>query len=108
MVVAMGMVLIGTALADPKLPKLPGQWVWLDPDNNKHPFTIAVQDGGRSYLLTDHAQQTGTAVYNRTLNRYDVVAGPLKGYGFYIPELKKFVLVTDTGSVALYHEETPK
>ena len=84
-----------------------GEWHWIDPHGKKHPMSI--KDLGRKgvFVFTDHADQTGIAVFNEKTNRFDILDGRLKGEAFYIPERKKFVLVTVTGSVALYHQGAP-
>ncbi|MBX9623184.1 MAG: hypothetical protein K2X82_05165 [Gemmataceae bacterium] len=103
--VAAGAVLASgsEARAEHRPPKLWHTWVWLDPEQHAHRFTIEDLGSG-AFKLKDHTGQTGTATFNRDLNRFDVVEGPLKGYGFHIPEFKQFVLVTKTGSIALYKE----
>jgi hypothetical protein len=88
-------------------PELSEDWHWKDPAGTSYPFTVAkVKDG--IYLLTDHAKQSTVALWNDAKKRFDLIKGPLAGEGFYIPERKKFVVVTVTDSIALYQEGPPK
>ena len=88
-------------------PKLStADWHWVAPDKKKHP--IIVKDlGGGVFTFTDQAQQTGTAKWDAAKNRFDIQDGKLAGIALYIPDRKQIVLVTNTGSVALYHEVKP-
>ena len=80
---------------------------WVDPQGGKQPMSIRNLGRKGVFVFTDHANHSGIAVFNERTNRFDILDGRLKGEAFYIPERKKFVLVTVTGSVALYHQGAP-